>query len=108
MFAQTKRLVLWHVPDEGDSPVRLASLRFQRQGRSPYQPLRVFIDTIPGSPFEVICTYDTKYKRVDIVVQQDGLKACSVSAGGRSATRVGVRLPSGQFVEIYFNWPKMR
>jgi hypothetical protein len=107
MPTRAKSLVLMHVPDDSGRRVRLTSLEYQRRGRSKYQTLRGVVDGIPGALFEITSTYDSSTESVTIVVQQDGVMACNVAVAMRSATYVGVRLPSGQFIEIYHDWPKV-
>ena len=106
MPASTKSLVLMHVPDDSGRRIRLTSLEYQH-GPLNYQTLRGVVDSIPGSPFEITSTYDPSTEGVTIVVQQDGVMACNVAAAMRPATYVGVRLPSGQFVEIYHDFPNI-
>src|SRR5262249_31849518 len=107
MSARTKSLVVMHVPDDSGRRVRLASLDYQRRGRSKYLTLRGVIDAIPDAAFELTSTYDSSTEGVTIVVQQRGIMACNVAVALRPATYVGVRLPSGHFIEIYYDWPKV-
>jgi hypothetical protein len=96
-----------HVPDDSGRRVRLASFDYQRSGRSKYLTLRGVVDGIQGAPFEITSTYTSNTGGATIVVEQNGVMACNVALALQPATYVGVRLPSGHFVEIYHDWPKI-
>jgi hypothetical protein len=96
-----------HVPDDSGRRTRLASFEYQRSGRSKYLTLRGIVDAIPGAAFEITSTYTSTTGGVTIVVEQNGIMVCNVAVALLPATYVGVRLPSGHFVEIYHDWPKV-
>jgi hypothetical protein len=100
--------VIAKVDDETCKRVKLASPKLMRRGHSKLLSIRKLLVKLPsGEAFVLTSTYDTRSKGITVVVEEGCKMIGNFAVTLHPTAFFGIRLSSGQFIEIYINWPTL-